>query len=77
MCALRWSHLDLDAGVMKIERNYVWGRAKDPKSHQMRRVSIDAATVDLLRHSACGMHSPIDYEQALRIAAEPEARTAA
>jgi integrase len=49
MCALRWNHLDLDAGVMTIERNYVWGREKDPKSHQMRRVSIDAATVELLR----------------------------
>jgi integrase len=49
MCALRWNHLDLDAGVMTIERNYVWGREKDPKSHQMRRVSIDSATVELLR----------------------------
>ena len=25
MCALRWSHLDLDAGVMTVRRNYVWG----------------------------------------------------
>jgi integrase len=49
MCALRWNHLDLDAGVMTIERNYVWGREKDPKNHQMRRVSIDAATIELLR----------------------------
>jgi integrase len=49
MCALRWSHLDLDAGVMTVRRNYVWGREKDPKSHQVRRVSIDAATVELIR----------------------------
>jgi integrase len=49
MCALRWNHLDLDAGVMTIERNYVWGRERDPKSHQMRRVSIDSATVELVR----------------------------
>jgi integrase len=49
MCALRWSHLDLNAGVMTVRRNYVWGREKDPKSHQIRRLSIDAATVELLR----------------------------
>jgi putative transposase len=29
------------------------------------------------RHSACGMHSPIDYELALRATDEPEARVAA
>jgi integrase len=49
MCALRWSHLDLDAGMMTVRRNYVWGLEKDPKSHQMRRLSIDDATVGLLR----------------------------
>ena len=49
MLALRWNHLDLDAGVMEVRRNYVWGREKDPKSHQMRRLSIDAATLELLR----------------------------
>jgi integrase len=47
MCALRWTHLDLDAGVMTVRRNYVWGREKDPKNHQMRRLSLDAATVEL------------------------------
>jgi integrase len=49
MLALRWSHLDLDTGVMEVRRNYVWGREKDPKNHQMRRLSLDAATVGLLR----------------------------
>jgi len=49
MVALRWNHLDLDAGVMEVRRNYVWGREKDPKNHQMRRLSLDAATVELLR----------------------------
>jgi len=29
MLALRWNHLDLDAGVMEVRRNYVWGREKD------------------------------------------------
>jgi integrase len=49
MCALRWSDLDLNEGVMTVRRNYVWGREKDPKNHQMRRLSIDVATVELLR----------------------------
>jgi integrase len=65
MCALRWNHLDLDAGVMTIERNYVWGREKDPKSHQMRRVSIDPATVELLsRHKG-------ECERTFAMAGEP------
>ena len=34
---------------MEVRRSYVWGREKDPKDHQMRRLSIDAATVELLR----------------------------
>lgn len=34
---------------MEVRRNYVWGREKDPKNHQMRRLSIDAATGELLR----------------------------
>jgi integrase len=49
MLALRWTHLDLDAGVMEVRRNYVWEREKDPKNHQMRRLSLDAATIELLR----------------------------
>jgi integrase len=49
MLALRWSHLDLDEGVMEVRRNYVWGREKDRQNHQIRRLSIDAATVELLR----------------------------
>jgi integrase len=49
MVALRWNNLDLATGVMEVRRNYVWGREKDPKNHQMRRLSIDAATVELLR----------------------------
>lgn len=54
MLALRWNHLDLDAGVMEVRRNYVWGREKDPKHHHMRRLSIDAATVELLREHRAG-----------------------
>jgi integrase len=49
LCALRWTHVDLDKGTITIRRNYVAGREKDPKSHQVRRVSIDAATAELIR----------------------------
>jgi integrase len=53
LLALRWHHIDLDAAILTVRRNYVRangeGYDKDTKSHQMRRVSIDAATVGLLR----------------------------
>jgi integrase len=53
LLALRWEHIDLDHGVLTLRRNYVRaagrGHDKDTKSHQMRRLSIDPATVELLR----------------------------
>jgi integrase len=53
LLALRWRHVDLDSGVLTIQRNYVRaageGYDKDTKSHQMRRIGLDQATVDLLR----------------------------
>jgi integrase len=58
MCALRWSHLDLEAGVLHLSRaigrgdDYDW-IDKDTKSHQERRVVLDQATVVvLLAHRA-------------------------
>ena len=51
--ALQWEDIDLDAGVVRLDENYVRTAdgmvLKDTKTHQMRRVSIDASTVDLLR----------------------------
>jgi integrase len=52
--ALRWSRLDLDAGEVSVRRNWVslagkGGREKDTKSHQVRRLALDATTVELLR----------------------------
>jgi len=51
--ALQWEDLDLDAGIVRLDENYVRTAngmlLKDTKSHQMRRVSIDAPTVELLR----------------------------
>jgi integrase len=50
---LRWSDVDLAVGVVSIRRNLVRtkGRSteKDTKTHHMRRVSLDPATVDALR----------------------------
>jgi integrase len=53
LLALRWRHIDLDAAVLTVRRNYVRaggaGHDKDTKSHQMRRLSLDEVTVDLIR----------------------------
>ena len=50
--ALRWSDVDLEAGMLAIRRNYVrsgaQGIEKDTKTHQMRRISLDAETVAVL-----------------------------
>ncbi len=52
LLALRWSDVDLATGTLSIRRNYVrvTGRAieKDTKTHQMRRISLDPATVEVL-----------------------------
>ena len=52
LLALRWADVDLAAGMLTISRNYVriTGQAieKDTKTHQMRRVSLDPATVEVL-----------------------------
>jgi integrase len=51
--ALQWEDVDLAAGVVRLDENYVRTAdgmlLKDTKSHQMRRVSIDALSVELLR----------------------------
>ncbi|MGE3796010.1 MAG: tyrosine-type recombinase/integrase [Dehalococcoidia bacterium] len=51
--ALQWDDIDLAAGVVRLDENYVRAAngmiLKDTKTHQMRRVSIDAPTVELLR----------------------------
>jgi integrase len=70
--ALRWSAVDLDRGEVKIVRAIVEDadgvlHEKDTKTHQARRVALDAGTVDALRHwhdvladraSACGVKLP-------------------
>jgi integrase len=53
VCGLRWSDIDLDEGSLVIRRSVVELShkliVKDPKTHQIRRVALDAATTNLLR----------------------------
>ncbi|MEU1684773.1 tyrosine-type recombinase/integrase [Micromonospora sp. NPDC005707] len=54
LCALRWSAVDLDAAVLTLRSAlYVDDagklREKDTKTHQQRRIALDAETVEVLR----------------------------
>jgi len=50
--ALQWEDIDLTAGVVRLDENYVRTSdgmlLKDTKTHQTRRVSIDGPTIALL-----------------------------
>lgn len=52
LCALRWQHVDLEAGVLTLARNrrQRGGRTweKDTKTHQSRRIALDPDTIALL-----------------------------
>jgi integrase len=52
LCALRWTHVDLVAGVLSVRRS-IWQRGKvvgekDTKDHQKRRIALDPETVAML-----------------------------
>ncbi|MFG3418704.1 tyrosine-type recombinase/integrase [Micromonospora sp. NPDC048063] len=54
LCALRWHHLDLTAGVLTLRRSSYLDehgelQEKDTKTHQQRRVALDPETVEVLR----------------------------
>ena len=53
ICGLRWSQLDLDAGVavFRASIGQIAGERweKDTKTHQQRRVTLDAELVEFLR----------------------------
>lgn len=53
LLALRWTDIDLTAGKISVRRNYIRANResfeKDTKTHQMRRMSIDSATVEVLQ----------------------------
>jgi integrase len=58
LCAIRWRHLDLTAGVLVLERSIGQrsGRTweKDTKTHQHRRVALDPETLSLLASIGTG-----------------------
>ncbi|GEL23832.1 site-specific integrase [Pseudonocardia sulfidoxydans NBRC 16205] len=68
--ALRWSDVDLQGGKLTISRSYVRtsrrALEKDTKTHQMRRISLDTATVEVLDE-----HRRRVEEQVRRIGQEP------
>ncbi len=48
ICGLRWSDVDLERGLISIERSY-WGREeKKTKTGQRRQIALDRDTVALL-----------------------------
>jgi integrase len=53
LCALRWAHVDLGAGILTIRRSVAQSGTqtweKDTKTHQRRRITLDETTVALLR----------------------------
>ncbi len=54
LCALRWHHLDLAAGVLTLRRSAYLDengelREKDTKTHQQRRVALAPETIEVLR----------------------------
>jgi integrase len=53
LCAIRWANLDLDHGVLHLEKAIGQRGAKkwekDTKAHQDRRITLDRETVEILR----------------------------
>ena len=52
LCGLRWRHVDLDSGTVTLRTSIAQDGSrrweKDTKTHQQRRVAIDADTVEVL-----------------------------
>ncbi|MGQ0482238.1 MAG: tyrosine-type recombinase/integrase [Pseudonocardia sp.] len=52
LAGLRWRHIDLDIGTVKISRNWLRSGGedidKDTKTHQSRTLALDGATVEVL-----------------------------
>lgn len=52
LCGLRWQHVDLENAVVMLQRSIAQAGAevweKDTKTHQQRRITLDADTVEVL-----------------------------
>lgn len=48
LCALRFFRIDFGEGVIDLRSNWVGGKEKDTKTHQSRRIALDAETLVLL-----------------------------
>ncbi|MEU4603507.1 tyrosine-type recombinase/integrase [Kribbella sp. NPDC023972] len=61
LCAIRWLHVDLDNGVLHLEKaigqrsKKTW--EKDTKAHQDRRITLDPETIELLREHKARAHA--------------------
>jgi integrase len=60
-CALRWSDIDLDDGMLDIRQNYIKrngiSKLKPTKTHQVRRIALDTETTVLLTHHKARIHA--------------------
>jgi integrase len=74
LLALRWTDVDLDAAVVTVRRNYVRVNRrsieKDTKTHQMRRLALDPATVEVLE--VLGEHRDRYEARCRQLQAEPQ-----
>jgi integrase len=52
-CALKWSHIDLEAGIVSVEQSTTQlGQRRvttTPKNHERRKINIDPRTIAVLR----------------------------
>lgn len=71
LLALRWSDLDPEAGVLSVRRGYVRierrSIEKDTKTHRMRRLALDSATVEVLTE-----HQARYHERCRELGVEPD-----
>lgn len=69
LLALRWSDIDLKDGMISVRRSYVRDNGqpveKDTKTHRLRRIALDPATVEVLTEHREG------YKEAVRKLGEP------
>ena len=71
LCALRWNRLDFTTGVLEIRTSIAQQGAttweKDTKTHQQRRITLDAQTLALLQayyHRRAALADAVDMELA-------------